>query len=185
MEHTHHMNCGCLTHASTALSRRRFLTFSAGAGGLALAGSLLPFSPARASGNAEALLLTCMDYRLTHAIVDYMDGRHLAREYDHVVLAGASLGAVTRKFPHWGTTFWQHLDVAVKLHHVRKVIALDHRDCGAYRIVFHRDTQGEEETNLHAQQLRKLRDVLKAKHPVLEFESLLMSLDGSVESISL
>lgn len=185
MEQEHSSHCGCLAHNLSALSRRRFLTLSAGAGGLALAGSMLPFSSARANGSAEALLLTCMDYRLTHAVVDYMDGRQMTREYDHVVLAGASLGAVTHKFPDWGRTFWEHLDVAVKLHHVKKVIALDHRDCGAYKIVFGKDTKGDEERELHARELKRLRAALRKKHRELEFESLLMSLDGSVESISL
>jgi len=80
-----------------------------------------------------------------------MDGRQLTNNYDHVVLAGASLGAVSYKFPGWDATFWEHLDVAIKLHHIRKVIVLDHRDCGAYKIVLDKHLTGYEEKAAHAE----------------------------------
>src|SRR5215813_7233755 len=94
-------------------------------------------SPSRvaAAGKTDALLLTCMDYRFTDFIVRYMASRDLREKYDHVVLAGASLGAITKKFPHWNRTFWDHLDLAIKLHKIRKVMILDHRKCGAYDLI--------------------------------------------------
>src|SRR5688500_15834735 len=78
------------------------------------------------------LLLSCMDLRLLDEIVREMDKQGLTNRYDHVVLAGASLGAVTSRFPHWGRTFYEHLAIAKVLHGVSRVILLDHRDCGAY-----------------------------------------------------
>ncbi len=47
-----------------------------------------------------------------------MAAQGFAGNYDQVILAGASLGAVTDKFPDWGRTFRQHLDVAIQLHGV-------------------------------------------------------------------
>lgn len=86
------------------LTRRKFLEIaSLGAGASLLTAAWLP---ARAAGGTEALLLSCMDYRLVDEIERYMSGRGLRDKYDHIVLAGASLGAVTDKFPAWNTTFW-------------------------------------------------------------------------------
>src|SRR5690606_13932058 len=100
-------------------------------------------------------------------------------------LAGASLGAITDKYPAWNKTFWQHLDIAIQLHAVRRVIILDHRDCGAYKVILGpehaQDPQQEKAT--HADQLRALRGMIAKAHPSLEIETLLMALDGSVETI--
>src|ERR1041384_478384 len=78
------------------------------------------------AADTDALLLSCMDYRLVEATERYMAGRGLRKKYDHVILAGAALGAVTDKFPAWNRTFWEHLDVAIDLHHIQKVLLLDH-----------------------------------------------------------
>jgi hypothetical protein len=32
-----------------------------------------------------------------------------------------------------GRTFWDHLAVSIKLHNIKQVYLIDHRDCGGYR----------------------------------------------------
>src|SRR3954467_6569167 len=93
--------------------RRDFLRMAAqGACAAVLAVGLRP-EVALASGQAEVLLLSCMDYRLVDETERYMTNRGLRDKYDHVVLAGASLGAVTEKYPDWNKTFWDHLALAI------------------------------------------------------------------------
>lgn len=167
-------------------SRRKFLQLAALGGGASLLAvtSLLP--EARAAGQTDALLLSCMDFRLMDDIERYMSGRGLRDKYDHVVLAGASLGAITDKYPAWNKTFWEHLDIAIKLHHIHTVIVMDHRDCGAYKVILGpehaKDPKKEKDT--HAAQLKKLKGMINDKHPKLKVELLLMALDGKVETIS-
>lgn len=181
--HDHAGDC-CSGRHQTEAGRREFLKLATLGAGVALFG--LPAATARAGGSTEALLLSCMDYRLLDEIGRYMDGRHLTNAYDHVVLAGASLGALTDKFPEWGKTFWDHLGVAIELHHIKKVMVMDHRDCGAYRVILGKDLSKdpEAETAAHAEQLKKLAAMIKEKHAGLEVELLLMSLDGSVDTIA-
>ena len=140
--------------------------------------------PALAEGT-DALLLNCIDYRLVGDVTRYMDGRGMTDRYDQVALAGASLGIASDKFPAWAETFWQHLDIAIQLHHVHQVIALDHRDCGAYKVALGQDfaKYPEAELAVHAQHLLQFRDLVKLKQPALDVELLLMALDGSVEVI--
>lgn len=173
--HNGHESC-C---RADGLARRHFLRLALVGGVVATASTALPLVPAEAGGTAEALLLSCMDYRLVDDIVHYMDARSMTNQYDHVVLAGGSLGAVSDKL-NWGKTFWDHLDVAIKLHHIKKVIILDHKDCGAYRVVFERDFKGDEELAIHREQLGKLRAAINERHPSLEVETLIMDLDGKV-----
>jgi hypothetical protein len=88
---------GCVCTGITAPhGRRNFLRLAALGAGAAVM-SLAP-RPASA-GQTDALLLSCMDYRLVDDITRYMDSRGMANKYDHIILAGASLGAVTGKYP--------------------------------------------------------------------------------------
>jgi carbonic anhydrase len=173
-----HSCCDPMTLPS---SRRRFLTLASLGG----AATLLGLAPrvARAAGDVDSVVLSCMDYRLMDDVGTYLDGRGLKDNYDHLILAGASLGAVTNKYPHWGQAFFEHLGLAIKLHNVHRAILIDHRDCGAYRLIFGKDTKGEEEKKLHAEQLHKLAKLIHAKHPKLAVEPYLMNLDGKVESV--
>jgi carbonic anhydrase len=154
---------------------------------LALGGgaTLLLAGQARA-GHCEVMLLSCMDYRLNDDLVAYMDGRGLKDDYDHVILAGASLGALVEQRPDWGRTFWEHLDAAIQLHHISKVMVIDHRDCGAYRLFLGEAAARDPETELasHTVKLHALRDAIKAKHPELEVELGLMALDGTVQTVA-
>ncbi|HYH18362.1 MAG TPA: carbonic anhydrase [Azospirillum sp.] len=181
--HTDHADCSC--HRPTTGDRRTFLKLAALGGGAMLL-SATPARHAAAAGNIEALLLSCMDYRLVDDVVRYMDGRGLNNNYDHVILAGAGLGALTEKEPAWGETFFKHVEVAKALHGIKKVIVMDHRDCGAYRVFLNQDLKGDpaEETAVHAEILGKLGTMIRQKHPDLGVELLLTALDGSVEKIA-
>lgn len=177
--------CSELSRASDAISRRGFVRLAGLGAGAALLCRFAP-STALAGGNTEALLLSCMDFRLLDDIVKYMDGRFLTNNYDHVILAGASLGALNEDLPAWGQTFWDHLDISMKLHHVKKVMVMDHRDCGAYKTFIGPEHMKDRaaETELHAWNLKRLRTRVKERQPSLEVELLLMDLDGKVETIS-
>ncbi|MBA4808250.1 MAG: hypothetical protein H2037_11990 [Brevundimonas sp.] len=168
-----------------SLSRRGVFGLIALGGGVSLLSTLAP-GIARARGHTDILLLTCMDYRLTDDTISYMEGRGLHDKYDHVVLAGASLGALTDQFPSWGETFWSHLDVAINLHSIHKVMVIDHRDCGAYKVILGADAVDtpEKELAIHTQELHALRDAIKRRHDHLEVELALMALDGKVEDIA-
>lgn len=139
-----------------------------------------------ASHGTEVLLLTCMDFRLQNETVAYMDRRGLRDQYDHVVLAGASLGVLTEERPEWAATFWDHLDTAISLHHIRKVMVLDHLDCGAYKLFLGESAVRDpaSELSAHAQRLRLLRSSINQRNAMLEVELGVMALDGSVRIIT-
>jgi carbonic anhydrase len=171
--------------ASEPVGRREFLRAGLLAGGAGLL-TAVGGERAWAAGKADALLLSCMDYRLVDDTERYMAGRGLRDKYDHVILAGASLGALTDRYPAWSRTFWEHLDAAIELHQIHTVLVMDHRDCGAYKLVLGDDLSKDpgKETAVHAGKLRELADRIRAQHPKLQVELLLMSLDGKVEEIA-
>lgn len=192
----HHLHDDSLA----GLTRRRFMQLAALGGGAALLGLATPWRSARAEAGhgaaksdatpvahgTEALLLSCMDYRLIDDIVQYMDGRGLTDQYDHIILAGASLGAVTRDFKDWNKTFWEHLKISIDLHHINQVILLDHRDCGAYKVLLKADFAKDPvlEQRIHGKYLRDLEKAVRKNYPKLEVETLLMNLDGTVQTVT-
>lgn len=178
------MTC-CAAHASwPQMSRRAMFGAVALGAGVSLMTALKP-TVAKAAGHTEALLLTCMDYRLANEVEAYMSSRGLRDKYDHVILAGASLGAVTDKFPAFNETFWSHLDLAIQLHQVHRVIVLDHRDCGAYKMVLGEAAVKDPQTELasHVKQLYALRQAIVTRHHHMEVEIGLMNLDGTVTQL--
>lgn len=167
-------------HSHACMHRRQFGALVAAGTGLAL------FPTAAFAGHAEALALTCMDYRLVDDAVKFFDGLHLTNEYDQVSLAGASLGAVSPKFPSSNAAFWDHVGIAKTLHHIKKVIVVDHRDCGAYKVAFGGKFAAAPaaETAQHKEVMAKFKKALAKKHPDLGAEFYLMALDGTAEKIA-
>ncbi len=175
------MTCDCKTFGRWPVMTRRAALVGALGAGLA---SMAP-AVSYAGGHCEALLLTCMDFRLDNEVTAYMDARGLRDKYDHVILAGASLGAQNDKFPAWKDVFMTHIDLAVQLHEVHRIIILDHRDCGAYKLVLGEAAVKDPETELksHVAQLYAVRSAILTKHPHMEVEIGLMALDGKVMQI--
>jgi carbonic anhydrase len=165
--------CDCNT------TRRGLMGLAAGAAGF----SLLPNSANAAT--VTALGITCIDYRLVEDEVHFFHGKHLSKDYDEVALAGASLAAVSDKFPSSNAAFWDHIAIAKALHHIRRVIVVDHRDCGAYKVAFGKDYQGEHaaETVQHKSVMEQVKAKLAKLHPELESEFYLMALDGKAERV--
>jgi hypothetical protein len=173
LEHFGGNMCNC------KINRRSLGKLMAGAAGAAA----LP--RAANAATVTALAITCIDYRLVDDAVKFFDGKHLTNDYDQVSLAGASLAAVSDKFPSSNAAFWDQLAIAKTLHHIKRVIVVDHRDCGAYKVAFGKDYQGEgaAETAQHKGVMEQVKAKLAKLHPELESEFYLMALDGKAERV--
>jgi carbonic anhydrase len=161
------------------IHRRGLLT---GAGGL-LGASLLSV-PAR-SATVTALAVTCIDYRLVDDAVKFFAGQKLTHDYDLVALAGASLAAVSPKFPSSNAAFWDHVGIAKTLHNIRKVIVVDHRECGAYKVAFDKDYKGTGAPELaqHKEIMAQVKTRMAKTHPDLASEFYLMDIDGKTQRV--
>jgi carbonic anhydrase len=169
----------CIVHRVPQISRRNFSLLAMATAGV----GVLP-SRARAA-DIEALGFTCIDYRLVGDGVRFFDSLKLTKEYDQLALAGAALGAVSPKFPSSNSAFWDQLEIAISLHHIKKVVVVDHRDCGAYKVAFGPDYASEHdaETKQHKGVMLTLQSALAKRHPKLGAEFYLMALDGAADRI--
>jgi hypothetical protein len=173
--------CGNLIRGG--LDRRRFVRLAGGAGLAAAVAPLLPLSVLAAEGDYEAMVLTCIDPRFPEPTLNYLRGRDLVGKYSQFSFAGAAIGVVAPAFEAWHKTFWDNLAATIELHNIKKVIALDHRDCGAAKIAYGAAAVAspEAETATHRAALAEFRKQVGTRQPKLAVETGLMALDGRVE----
>ena len=87
--------------------------------------------------NASTLLVSCVDFRLRDETEKFMrNDLKLLDDYDEISIAGASLALQEPGHPHWRQTLLETIEILKSLHHIKRVILLDHRECGAYKLVF-------------------------------------------------
>src|SRR5438105_13676172 len=161
-------------------SRREFLCGAVIAG---LGAVWLPDRARAAEGDYEAMILACIDPRFQEPVRSYADRRSLIGKYSQFVIAGGSIGVVAPKFQDWHKAFWDNLETSVQLHRIKKVIALNHRDCGAAKIAYGDASVAnrEVETGTHRAALAEFRRQAASRQPKLLVETGLMALDGTVE----
>jgi carbonic anhydrase len=175
------LGCGCGTHPASRLDRR-FLLRAAGAGVLLAASPRLVRA---ASGKYEAMILACIDPRTQEPVCSYAAKHGLTGQYSQFAIAGAAIGVVAPAFADWHKTFWDNLATSIELHQIGKVIAIDHRDCGAAKIAYGEAALADpaRETETHRKALAQFRQEVRAHHPNMAVETGLMALDGSVEML--
>jgi carbonic anhydrase len=139
----------------------------------------------QASGIAKALVLTCIDFRFVDLENIFLKSINLDHQYDLLTLAGASLALTNFPSEADTKTFWEQLDLSVKLHTIQKVIILDHQDCGAYAIKIdaHLSDNLTQEVATHKLYLNQASRQIKERYPHLEVELYFVKLDGTVETI--
>jgi len=167
------------TCCSTRLDRRRFFQLAGSAGLLALSPSL----SLAAEGDYEAMLVSCIDPRMVAPVYKYMDQRGLTGQYSQLVIAGAAIAVVAPKFEVWRPAFWDNLATTVQLHHIKRLIAIDHRDCGAAEIAYGASSIADPqiETETHRKVFDEFRKEVGRREPKLAIETGLMALDGSIQ----
>jgi hypothetical protein len=163
--------------------RRCFLQMAGSAGFLAAAS---PFAAFAADGDYDAMLLSCIDPRMVAPVYKYMDQRGLTGQYSQFVIAGAAVAVVAPSFAAWRPAFWDNLATSVQLHRITKLIAIDHRDCGAAAIAYGAASIADPqiETETHRKAFAELRKEVGQRQPGLTIETGLMALDGSIQMFS-
>ena len=187
--------CACCApvpvKSGLGVNRRGFLNLGAAGVAVAALASMAPSKSLAASGNYEAMLVNCIDPRFTTLSWQYMgliqgvSRDKLEDNYSHFVMAGGPIGAVHPKFASWHATYWDNLDVTVSLHHIKRVIGISHRDCGAAKLAFGADAvlDKDKETEAHSEALSMFRKEVNKRHPKLSVITGIMNTNGRVDLI--
>lgn len=117
--------------------------------------------------SCEATIVTCIDFRFQEYINNWIAENFSPKTFDRVAIAGGvfDLDYVSKQ-----------VEISKRLHHIKKVVLINHEDCGAY---------GETGTaEKHAEDLKNAAEKIKQQYPDLEVETYYLHLDGTFEQIS-
>ena len=93
------------------------------------------------------------------------------------------MGVTANKFKRWHKVFWDNLKTSIKLHNIKKLIVINHRDCGAAKIINgKKEFSYINESKVHKNSFKKIKKMFKKKYPKLSLELKIISLNSKVET---
>ena len=133
--------------------------------------------------NYKAMVLSCIDPRFQPIVYNYLKKKKLTGKYSTFTIAGSAIGVTANRFKRWHKAFWDNFDTSIKLHKIKKLIVINHRDCGAARIINRKKEFSRiNETKVHKDSFLKIKKIFKKKYPKLSIELKIISLNSKVES---
>ena len=133
--------------------------------------------------NYKAMVLSCIDPRFQPIVYNYLKKKKLMGKYSSFTIAGSALGVTANRFKKWHKVFWENFDTSVKLHKIKKLIVINHRDCGAAKIINgKKEFSSINESKAHKTSFQKLKRIFKKKYPKFSIELKIISLNSKVET---
>ena len=125
----------------------------------------------------EAMVLSCIDPRFQPKVYKYLKAKNLTGKYSAFTIAGAAIGVTHQKFKKWHPTFWENLETSIKLHKIKKLIVINHKDCGAAKIANKEKRFNEAiENKIHKESFKNIKKTLKKKYPNLKVNFKILSI---------
>ena len=133
--------------------------------------------------NYKAMVLSCIDPRFQPIVYNYLKKKKLMGKYSAFTIAGSAVGVTANRFKKWHKVFWDNFSTSVKLHKIKKLIVINHRDCAAAKIINGKKEFSKiNETKVHKNSFQKIKKMFKKKHPKLSIELKIISLNSQVET---
>ena len=130
----------------------------------------------------KAMVLSCMDPRFQPLVYNYLKKKKLTGKYSAFTIAGSAIGVTHNKFKKWHSVFLENLSTSIKLHRIKKLIVINHTDCGAAKIVNgKKEFNSINENNIHILSFNKLKKIIKKKFPKLKIDLNLMSINRKIK----
>ena len=125
----------------------------------------------------EAMVLSCIDPRFQPKVYKYLKNKKLIGKYSSFTIAGGAIGVTAKRFKKWHSTFLDNLSTSIKLHKIHKLIVINHKDCGAAKIVNGKKKfNSVVENRIHKESFKKIKKVINKKFPNLKIGFKILSL---------
>lgn len=117
--------------------------------------------------HCQTCIITCIDFRFQEYINKFIEENFPVKSFDKVSLAGGVFDF---------ETILKQVEISKSLHHINKVLLINHEDCGAY---------GKSGTfEKHIEDLNAAEKKMEALFPSLDVETYYLHLDGTFEEVS-
>lgn len=131
--------------------------------------------------SCEAVVLTCIDFRFWRETVEFVEKELRVEDFDFPSLPG-SAKAINDCVEEEDLAL-SCIGVSCDLHHAKKIVIVNHEDCGAYggSAKFGNDQKKEQE--FHEEELRKAKKKLIDKYPEKEYILVFAKLANNGEEV--
>lgn len=115
------------------------------------------------------------------AIKKYLEDRNLLDDCDTVAVAGAAKNLLYSAPESERNFILKQIGISKNLHNIKKVILINHTDCGAYGGAGVFSSREAEETT-HIRDMEEAERLIRSQYPELETETVLAKIkeDGSI-----
>lgn len=113
--------------------------------------------------SCRAVVFCCIDFRFWRETMEFAEKELGLTDFDFPSLPGAAKAINERNDLALGC-----VSVPCDLHHVSKIVIVNHADCGAYggSSIFENDAQAEQD--FHEEELQKAKGIILEKYPEKE-----------------
>ena len=123
--------------------------------------------------DCDTLVITCIDYRFTFENQGFVNETlGLKDNYDHISIPGSIQNLIN---PETSDLVLSKFALSVRLHLVKRIVIISHKDCGGYGGSASFGSELAEHETLCAD-LKKAREMFLEKYPTLEVNLFLESL---------
>lgn len=116
--------------------------------------------------NCDVLVVHCMDFRLQKYLNNWCETTFGSANYDRLSVAGAVFDA---------DLVLKHVELSERLHHSKKVVLVNHEECGAY------GAAGTYER--HKADMAEVQHRIQTLLPQMQVEKYYLHLDGTFERV--
>lgn len=110
--------------------------------------------------SCEAVVLCCIDFRFWRETLEFAEKELGLKDFDFPSLPGAAKAINEKSDLALGC-----VQVPCDLHHVKKIVIVNHADCGAYGGSSKFNGDSEAEQKFHEEELQKAKGIISEKYP--------------------
>lgn len=116
--------------------------------------------------SCEAVVLSCIDFRFWKETLEYVEKELKIKTFDFPSVPGGA--KAINELGDDVNLAMECIGVPVKLHHVKKIIIVNHQDCGAYGGSANFKNNEKAEQEFHEMELKKAKNILTGMYPEKE-----------------
>ena len=122
------------------------------------------------------MVLTCIDPRCQPKINSTMKKKKLIGKYSLFSIAGSTLGITSKNLKNWEKVFWKNFSISYHLHGIKKLIAINHYDCGLAKMLNKKKLFNKQiEKKIHDKSFKSLKKSFSKKYPKFKLETKIIS----------
>lgn len=131
--------------------------------------------------NCEAVVLTCIDFRFWRETLEFIEKELKLTSFDFPSLPGSA--KAINECVKDGDLAMSCISVPCDLHHAKKVVIVNHEDCGAYGGSKKFEGDKDAEQAFHEMELKKAKDAILKKYPEKEIITIYARLTDEKDAI--